>query len=180
LLLHQSGNEVQRRRLEPMTKLRFLGNLFGENVVGAGSVEPFYQLYGEVRVEQTPGSGIYTKTASYLLDPLPDLSNFFVLNSAFRGYFKAPHFNPYAVTGIEKVYHNILKGKFLRSESFGDPPVVQMPLTEVEDYVVLRAGISNSVGFDAGIARIIDGKKFLTWHPEVKTDGMYQAELLDF
>jgi len=163
-----------------MTKLRFLGNLFGENVVGAGSVEPFYQLYGEVRVEQTPGSGIYTKTASYLLDPLPDLSNFFVLNSAFRGYFKAPHFNPYAVTEIQKVNHNILRGKFLHSESFGDPPVVQTPLADGEEYVVLKAGVSHRVGFEAALSRIIDGKKFLTWHPEVKTVGMYQPELLHF
>lgn len=163
-----------------MTKLRFLYNQFGEHVTGTGSLEPFYQLYGEVRVERTPGSGNYTKTAGYLLDPLPSISNFFVLNSAFRGYFQAPHFNPYAVTGIEKVYHNILKGKFLRSESFGDPPVVQTPLTEVEDYVVLKAGISNSVGFNAGMARIIGEKKFLTWHPQIKTVGMAQPELLHF
>lgn len=163
-----------------MTKLRFLRNQFGENIIGMGTLEPFYQLYGEVRVERTPGSGIFSKTAGYLLDPLPSLSNFFVLNSAFRGYFKAPHFNPYAVKEIQKVYHNILKGKFFKSESFGDPPEIQTPLTEVSDYVVLKAGIANSVGFDAGIARITEGKKFLTWHPDVKTVGLYQPELLHF
>jgi hypothetical protein len=166
-----------------MTKLRFIRNLFGEVVTGTeiNSAEPLYQLYGEVRVEQVPGSGVFTKTLDYLLDPsTEELSNTFVLNAAFRGYFQAPDFNPFSLSQMEKVTYNKLRGKFYAGEYFGSP-AEPTGVTEMEDFVVLNGGIPRSIGTQAGISRLMDApQRFLSLSPTVKAIGPTQPELLHY
>lgn len=165
-----------------MTKLRFIRNLFSEPVQGTvlNSTEPFFQLYGEVRVEKVPGTGVYTKTTDYLLDPLEGITADFVLNSGFRGFFVAPYFNPFAITAMQKVTYNVLKGKFFGAEYFGTPPVAGIP-AEVEDFVVLNGGISNAVGVDAGLSKLMPTyQKFLSFAPTTKLIGPSQPELLHY
>jgi hypothetical protein len=165
-----------------MTKLRYIRNLFSEPVTGTeiNSTEPFYQLYGEVRVENTPGSGVYEKSIDFLLDPLEDLQNEFVLNAGFRGRFLPPFFNPYSISTMQKVNYNILKGKFYGAEYFGSPPVVGM-MDEIEDFVVINGGISTALGFDAGNFRLMNApQKFLTWHPRIKMINRSQPEILHY
>jgi hypothetical protein len=163
-------------------ELKLFRNLFGEIVEGnAGTAvsNPFYALYGEMRVEKIPGSGTYTKTIGWTLDPGEAMGNFFVLNSGFRGYFLSPHFNPYGVTEITKVSHNILKGKFFRGQFYGDPPEVQGALTEAGNYVVLKGGVRYQGNPQDKINEIAAGR-FLTYHPEIKTVGLTQPEILHF
>ena len=161
-------------------KIQLFRNLFGETVTGVVTTQPYYQLYGEVRVETVPGSGTYVKTLGYVMDPAVDLQARFVLNSGFKGFFLAPHFNPYSVTAITKTTHNVLRGKFFKSQIYGDPPVIQGTPTEVESYLVLKGGIAQRVGLAAGWERVTTDKKFLTWHPVVKAVGIFQPELLHF
>ncbi len=163
--------------------LRCYRNLFGETLTGnAGTAEtnPYYQLYGEVRVETVPGSGVFSKTLGLAIDPTAGVTGRFVLNSGFAGYFLAPHFNPASVTAITKVTHNILKGKFYSGVIYGDPPVIQGTPAFVNDYLVLKGGFANRVGFDAGWDFITQNKKFLSWAPLEKVVGIFQPELLHF
>lgn len=165
-----------------MTKLRYIRNLFSEPVTGTvlNSTQPFYQLYGEVRVEKLPGTGIYEKTTDFLLDPLEDLSNDFVLNSGFRGLFADPFFNPTTITTPQKVSYNILKGKFFGAEYFGNPPATGA-LTEIDNFVVINGGVSNVLGFDEANFRLMNApQKFLSWHPSIKLISRSQPELLHY
>jgi hypothetical protein len=164
------------------TKIRFSRNLFGEEVQGVelNSTEPFYQLYGEVQVELVPGSGTFTKTIDFLLDPLADLSATFVINTGFRGHFIAPNFNPTTITTIQKVTYNKLKGKFFGGEYYGTTPE-PVGVTELTDLVVLKAGIADSVGFDAGFDKLFTfPNKFLTFAPQIKVVSPTTPELLHF
>lgn len=163
-------------------KLRLFRNLFGETLEGdsGSATQPYYQLYGEVRVETVPGSGTYIKTMGYAMDPAEDLSARFVLNSGFKGFFQAPSFSPFAVTGITKTTHNVLKGKLFTAQIYGDPPVIQGTPTEFDSYLVLKGGIAQWAGFAAGWDKVTTDKKFLTWHPLVKQVGLFQPEILHF
>lgn len=164
-------------------KVRAYRNLFGETVtgdIGTASTQPYYQLYGEVHVETVPGSGTYYKTLPMALDPYVDVSARFILNAGFAGYFKAPHFNPESITAITKTTHNILKGKFYKGVVYGDPPVVQGTPTLVDDYLVLKGGFAKKYGFDTTWDHITTNQKFLSWHPDIKTVGMFQPEILHF
>lgn len=163
-------------------KIRFAKNLFGETVTGdiAEATQPFYQLYGEVRVETVPGSGIFLTTRQLALDPAADLTARFILNSGFRGYFQNPHFNPWSVKTLQKVTYNILKGKFYEGVVYGDPPAVQGTPTLVDDYLVINGGAAERVGDEAVLDHLLTQKKFLSWHPEVKLISIHQPDLLHF
>lgn len=156
-----------------MALLKFFRNKFGEDLTYSGGTfgDP-YTLYGEVRVEQTPGSGTFTKTADYIMDSIAGVSNFFVINSGFRGWFNFDHFNPAHVVEIEKVTDNILRGKFFGGND-------ESSATEKNTYIVLKGGVSDEFNSEEAIQMILDGK-FLTWAPIIKQVSADQPELLHY
>jgi hypothetical protein len=165
-----------------MAVLRFLRNIFGHTITGnaGNAILPNYQLYGEVRVEMIPNSGTFFKTQGYLMDPGAGIASFFAIGSAFRGYFIAPKFNPWPINTISKVTYNKLNGKLYGGEFYGEIPEVEGSLTLIENYVVLKAGTQEGIGFSAALADLTTNKRFLTHHPEVKVVSPTQPELLHF
>lgn len=160
--------------------IKFIKNRFGATHTAdpTNIYEPNYSLYGEVRVENTPG--VFTKTADFLLDPIANNTAFFVANSAIKGFFKFTPFNPNAVTSIQKVTDNIIKAQLFCGEHFGTIPAVQGELVLKGEYLVLNGGISDEVGFNDGLSMLENGKKFLTWAPLIRTIGLSTPELLHF
>jgi hypothetical protein len=165
-----------------MPALRFFRNLFGHIITGdeTNALNDNYQIYGEVRVEKIADSGNYFKTAGFLMDPSIPVQAFFVINSAFRGWFTAPFFNPWTITNIGRVFYNKLLGKLYGGEFYGEIPEVTGELTLIEEYVVLKGGIKLSQGFTAAFNDLTTNKRFLTNHPSTKVISAAQPELLHY
>lgn len=147
--------------------------------VPANYVQGNYNVYGEVRVEQVPGSGTFEKTLSCKLTPDADDLATFELQDGLSDFFPLPDFNPYTLPGIQKISDNQVRAQFWTAESYGDPEELQ-ELVLSETFPVLNAGIPKQFDIDFFGSYLPEFKMFLNWHPGEKTVDLNQPELLHF
>ena len=138
-----------------------------------------YSTYGEVRVEQVPGSGAYTTTLRSRILPDADDNSVFEIQDGLADFFPWTDFNPYAVTGFSLITDNIVQAQFYKAESYGEPPVNQT-LSLVGTFKAINGGIPKEVDEDFFSEILPASKQFLTWSPLRKMVTQSQPELLHF
>lgn len=138
-----------------------------------------YEVYGELRVEKTPDSGLFEKTLSARLTPDVADNAVFELQDGAADFYPLPDFNPALVTGISLCTDNQVRAQFYHTESYGDPPVLQ-ELILSSTFRILNGGLPKKYNGDFFGVDIQTLKTFLTWHPGSKRVTMDQPELLHF
>jgi hypothetical protein len=138
-----------------------------------------YSTYGEVRVEQVPGSGAYTTTLRSRVLPDADDNSVFEIQDGLADFFPWTDFNPYAVTGFSLITDNIVQAQFYKAESYGEPPANQT-LSLVGTFKAINGGIPKEVDEDFFTEILPASKQFLTWSPLRKMVTQSQPELLHF
>jgi hypothetical protein len=149
------------------------------SAVPANYAQGNYNIYGEVRVEKTPGSGIFDITLSCKLTPDHLDEATFELQDGVSDYFPLPDFNPYSLPGIQKITDNQVRAQFWTAESYGDPEVLQS-LVLSDTFSVLNGGIPKQYNVDFFEDFLPTFKAFLNWHPGEKRVDLNQPELLHF
>ncbi|WP_373399677.1 hypothetical protein V8V91_08470 [Algoriphagus halophilus] len=138
-----------------------------------------YQLYGELRVEQVPGSGAYTQTLTAKITPDSSDNCVFQLQDGLADFFPFTDFNPYGVVGMQAITDNVVKAQFYQAEVYGDPQVIQT-LSLVDTFNTLNGGIPKQISEDFMTEILPVTKQFLTWHPVRKRVTQAQPEILHF
>lgn len=138
-----------------------------------------YALYGELRVEQSPGSGIFTKTLTAFLTPdVADLATF-ELQDGLADFFPLPDFNPFATIGMEVITDNQVRAQFYSAEAYGSPRAL-VGLTLRDTFKALNGGLPKEISEEFFTEILPVSKQFLTWHPLRKRVTTDQPELLHF
>jgi len=138
-----------------------------------------YSIYGEIRVEQTPGSGSYTKTLGSKVVPDADDTAVFEIQDGLADFFPWTDFNPYTIVGFGLITDNIVRAQFYQTESYGDPPVNQT-LALVDTFLSLNGGIPKEISDDFFTEILPSTKQFLTWSPLRRQVTQSQPEILHF
>jgi len=138
-----------------------------------------YSIYGEIRVEQVPGSGAYTKTLGARILPDSEDNAVFEIQDGLADFFPWTDFNPYAVTGFALITDNIVQAQFYKTESYGEPPVLDT-LVLVDTFQAINGGIPKEISEDFFTDILPITKQFLTWAPLRKNVTQSQPELLHF
>lgn len=149
-------------------------------VKGSNHALPNYQLYTDVRVEETTGSGSFNSKFKTALEPEADGIARFNLRPGFRFVLKAtpPTINK---STIERITDRIKFFKCYSGELFNDLTVPDT-LTASNLYLVLLGGLDKkqfpSLNFFSSY--LPTNKKFLTWNPLEKFVNRAQEEYLSF
>lgn len=138
-----------------------------------------YAMYGELRVEQTPGSGIFTRTLTTYLTPDSADKAVFELQDGLADFFPLPDFNPFAVAGMQLITDNQVTAQFYAAEAYGTPRELS-GLTLRDTFKTLNGGIPKQIAGDFFANILSVSKQFLTWHPLRKRVTTAQPELLHF
>jgi hypothetical protein len=138
-----------------------------------------YNIYGELRVEQSPGSGLFTKTLSAKLVPDSSDNAVFELQDGASDFFPFTDFNPYAVMDMQLITDNVVTAQFHQAEAYGDPQVIQT-INLVDTFKIINGGIPKQISSDFFSEILPATKQFLTWHPLRKRVTQDQPELLHF
>lgn len=145
----------------------------------ANYAEGNYEIYGELRVEKVPGSGLFAKTQSARL--LPDLDDqvVFELQDGASDFFPLPDLDPASINMIQPCDDNQVNAQFFAAESYGDPAELQ-ELTLRSSFRVLNGGLPKIYNGDFFGTFLPETKSWLTWHPGNKRVNPNQPELLHF
>jgi hypothetical protein len=138
-----------------------------------------YNIYGELRVEKIPGSGLFTKTLSAKLVPDSLDNTTFELQDGAADFFPFTDFNPYGVVDMQAITDNVVTAQFHQAEAYGDPQVIQT-LSLVDTFKIINGGIPKQFTPDFFLDILPISKSFLTWHPLTKRVTQDQPELLHF
>ena len=138
-----------------------------------------YNIYGELRVERIPGSGLFTKTLAAKLVPDSSDNAVFELQDGAADFFPFTDFNPYAVVDLQPIVDNVVTAQFYQAEAYGDPQVIQA-LSLVDTFKIISGGIPKQISKDFFTEILPISKQFLTWHPIRKRVTQDQPELLHF
>lgn len=138
-----------------------------------------YEIYGELRVEKTPNSGLFEKTLSARLLPDLDDNATFELQDGAGDFFPLNDFNPSLVNTIQPCDDNQVNAQFFAAESFGDPAEMQA-LTLRSSFRILNGGLPKIYNGDFFGTFLPETKSFLTWHPGNKRVTPTQPELLHY
>lgn len=138
-----------------------------------------YEIYGELRVEKEPNSGLFEKTLSARL--LPDLDDTvtFELQDGAGDFFPLDDFDPASINTIQPCDDNQVNAQFFAAESFGDPAEMQA-LTLRSSFRILNGGLPKIYNGDFFGSFLPLTKSFLTWHPGNKRVTPTQPELLHY
>lgn len=130
---------------------------------GANASENNYRIYCEVRVEVQGGSGTYTKTAAFELEPV-DGQAVFYLNSAFRGLLAAlppaPDFS-----SISENTDRVKRFKVFTGELYNEL-TEPADLTESDVFTVLLGGIHPALFTDPPMENWATEKRILSHLPK--------------
>lgn len=138
-----------------------------------------YALYGELRVEQTPGSGIFTRTLTANLTPDSGDQAVFELQDGLADFFPLTDFNPFSVVAMALITDNQVTAQFYSSEAYGTPrEIISLVLSST--FKALNGGIPKQIEGDFFTDILPVSKQFLTWHPGNKRVVQSQPELLHF
>jgi hypothetical protein len=137
-----------------------------------------YEIYGELRVEKVPESGVFEKTLEAFLTPDDDDNAVFQLQDGAADFFPLSDFNPASVTDIELINDNQVRAQFYSAESFGEPPVLQS-LVLSDTFRILKGGRPKIFSGNF-FTQLQTAQKFLTWHPGNKKVDINQPEILHF
>jgi hypothetical protein len=145
----------------------------------ANYAEGNYEIYGELRVEKTPNSGLFEKTLSARLLPDLDDNATFELQDGASDFFPLPDFDPASVNTIQPCDDNQVNAQFFAAESYGDPAEMQA-LTLRSSFRILNGGLPKIYNGDFFGTFLPETKSWLTWHPGNKRVNQNQPELLHF
>ncbi|MCO6367858.1 hypothetical protein GBO34_00835 [Roseivirga pacifica] len=142
--------------------------------------QPNYRIYCDVLVEETPGTGSFTKKLSMALPPELGGSATFYLQEAFAGLFK-PVPPPKGLSTIQETTGRTLLYKVGKGDLYGD-------LTEPEAYSLsnvyqaVLGGVSKKLfpSLDYLGEYMPDNKKWLSWRPTTRYIDADQEEFLTY
>lgn len=138
-----------------------------------------YELYGELRVEKTPGSGLYQRTLTVRLSPNLEDKATFELQDGIADFFPLPDLDPASVTAVGMISDNQVRAQFYTTESYGDPASLKA-LNLTANLRILRGGVSKMFDGDFFGTYLPSSRRFLTWHPGKKRINQEQPEMLHF